>query len=568
MKRNLLIAICLMFIVQIGQSQIVITEISYNPPESGADSLEYIELYNNSDDAINLDGYFFSKGVQMVFPDMELASEAYIVVAKNDTAMQNVFGITSLKWTDGALSNGGEQITLNAPDSSIVDDVEFSDEGDWPGYDDGTDSAGGSIELCDVEADNNVGTNWSVSDEAIGVTINNKEVKGTPLAANNASCALSGDYTIVSSGQLFTPSALTIYAGESVLWENGVGTHNVNGTIETYPNNPEGFTSGTPSGGNWQFLHVFTIPGEYKYRCDPHAGLGMVGTITVLEPEAPEYPLYDIATVTTENAEGVADSSDVNCTLEGVVYGVNLRPGGLQFTLIDSDGNGIGVFSENDNFDYVLTEGDELSVFGNIGQFNGLTQIYIAGVNLISSDNNLLNETVVTNLSEDSESKLVKLENVTLVDPTKWKEQGNSFNIDVTDGTNVNTLRIDKNVVVDMPEGTFSIVGIGGQYDSSSPYDDGYQLFPRYNDDITLSSGSNNYNGTSYIELSPNPAIDFITVSSELELTSYELFTIEGKRINKGVDVTNIDVSELNSGVYFIRIASNNKMYNSKFIKI
>ena len=175
-------------------------------------------------------------------------------------------------------------------------------------------------------------------------------------------------------------------------------------------------------------------------------------------------------------------------------------------------------FQINDNFGYTVTEGDAVSIRGAIGQYNGLTQTYAVGVTLNSQNNDLLDARVVAALNEDTESNLVTLENVTLVDPTKWKESGNGFNVDVTDGLNTYTLRVDNDVVVDKPEGVFNVTGLGGQYDSDSPYDSDYQLFPRYNSDISIVESTDQVDGVSFIEFSPNPVTDFITVITELEI--------------------------------------------------
>ena len=53
MKKSLLL---LLFFstLQLVNAQVVITEIMYNPPESGQDSLEYIELYNNNAGAVHM----------------------------------------------------------------------------------------------------------------------------------------------------------------------------------------------------------------------------------------------------------------------------------------------------------------------------------------------------------------------------------------------------------------------------------------------------------------------------------------------------------------------------------
>ncbi|MEQ8517700.1 MAG: lamin tail domain-containing protein [Cytophagales bacterium] len=92
-------------------------------------------------------------------------------------------------------------------------------------------------------------------------------------------------YDVQTSGaSAFIPSALTINVGDTVVWTNAGGSHNVNGTQGTYPLNPESFGGFAVSGSgsaNWPFTHVFTIPGSYDYRCDPHVGNGMAGTIQV-----------------------------------------------------------------------------------------------------------------------------------------------------------------------------------------------------------------------------------------------------------------------------------------------
>jgi plastocyanin len=79
----------------------------------------------------------------------------------------------------------------------------------------------------------------------------------------------------------FTPQVLTIAVGDTVEWRNTDGFHNVNGTQTTYPMNPESFGNNTGTG--WTYKHVFITSGKYDYQCDPHVGLGMVGTVTVVD---------------------------------------------------------------------------------------------------------------------------------------------------------------------------------------------------------------------------------------------------------------------------------------------
>ena len=77
----------------------------------------------------------------------------------------------------------------------------------------------------------------------------------------------------------FSPADISIAVGDVVEWVWVSGFHNVNGSQETYPNNPESFQS--ELGSDLTFSHTFNVAGAYDYQCDPHADMGMVGTITV-----------------------------------------------------------------------------------------------------------------------------------------------------------------------------------------------------------------------------------------------------------------------------------------------
>jgi plastocyanin len=86
-------------------------------------------------------------------------------------------------------------------------------------------------------------------------------------------------HNVTVSNYSFNPSQLTINAGDKVIWTNTLGSHNVNGTQATFPTNPESF--GNTVGSGWTYEYVFNTPGTYDYQCDPHAAMGMNGTIVV-----------------------------------------------------------------------------------------------------------------------------------------------------------------------------------------------------------------------------------------------------------------------------------------------
>jgi len=148
---------------------LVFTEIMYNPPESGSDSLEFIEIYNVSTDDVDLSGYFFRDGVEFMFPQGSMISgNDFVVVAGNGTAFENNFGFAPYQWSSGALSNGGEDLVLVAPSASVADSVDFSDGGLWPSEADGNRY---SIVLCNPSSDNNDGGNWSLASTSAGFSV-------------------------------------------------------------------------------------------------------------------------------------------------------------------------------------------------------------------------------------------------------------------------------------------------------------------------------------------------------------------------------------------------------------
>jgi plastocyanin len=84
------------------------------------------------------------------------------------------------------------------------------------------------------------------------------------------------------SSNRFTPNNVVIQVGDTVTWTNVQGFHNVNGSTNLFPNNPESFRNEV-GGPGWTYTFVFTKSGNYNYLCDPHASF-MQGAITVESP--------------------------------------------------------------------------------------------------------------------------------------------------------------------------------------------------------------------------------------------------------------------------------------------
>ena len=205
-------------------------------------------------------------------------------------------------------------------------------------------------------------------------------------------------------------------------------------------------------------------------------------------------PTYTIDQIDNTDADGVPDSLNVYCKVIGVVHGVDMQGSSSAVSFTVHDGTeGLGTYSSVATVaSYTVTEGDEVRIVGDIGHFNGLLQMYVDSVTVISTGNATQTPTVVTSLGESTESELVKFENMTMVDPTQWGSGSSGYNIDITNGTDTIVMRIDADVDLYgavAPVGMFDVVGIGGQYDFSAPHFDGYQLLPRYQADIMPSTG-------------------------------------------------------------------------------
>lgn len=87
-------------------------------------------------------------------------------------------------------------------------------------------------------------------------------------------------HTVTVANFSFTPQTLTINVGDTVKWNNVLGTHNVRADDFS-------FFSGAAAPAPWEFTHVFTAEGDNPYYCEPHGGPGGSGMSGVVVVETP-----------------------------------------------------------------------------------------------------------------------------------------------------------------------------------------------------------------------------------------------------------------------------------------
>jgi hypothetical protein len=69
------------------------------------------------------------------------------------------------------------------------------------------------------------------------------------------------------------------------------------------------------------------------------------------------------------------------------------------------------------------------------------------------------------------------------------------------------------------------------------------------------------------LEVYPNPTSEFITISNVPEGYNYTIYNTVGSVLNSGTDTQSIDVSALNSGLYFIELNGNGQKARVSFVK-
>ncbi|MDC0580373.1 T9SS type A sorting domain-containing protein [Bacteroidia bacterium] len=284
-----------------------------------------------------------------------------------------------------------------------------------------------------------------------------------------------------------------------------------------------------------------------------------------------DYIVSDIIDVVDLDVDLSPNNKGVKYEVTGVVYGIDYDGNaGLSFTIIDAT-SGINIFNFVDVNDYVVTEGDEITARGQIDFYNGLLELKVDSIKVNSQGNALATPTVVTVPTEDTESEFIQLEKVWIADTTTvWPNNGN---VKLTNAdADTFQIRVDKDAttIVGQPVSydTMTIVGIGGQFDNSAPYDEGYQIFPRYLSDIQEWVDRSSVSELVLdCRVYPNPTAENLTVLGTERWATYEIYSVSGIKVANGSFVNNnLSVANLEAGNYIIRMASNEKSGVAQFI--
>ncbi|MBN1442997.1 MAG: lamin tail domain-containing protein, partial [Planctomycetes bacterium] len=141
---------------------LVINEIMYHPEDVDDRPFEWIELYNEHLDPLDLTDYTISSGVQLRFPrGTWLDGRCYLILCSDQAAFLSKHappaGVEVIEWQSGQLDNGGERIEICNPGGAAVLSVRYNDRGRWSAAADGT---GHTLALVDPFSDISDADSW------------------------------------------------------------------------------------------------------------------------------------------------------------------------------------------------------------------------------------------------------------------------------------------------------------------------------------------------------------------------------------------------------------------------
>jgi plastocyanin len=370
---------------------------------------------------------------------------------------------------------------------------------------------------------------------------------------------------------VFTPDNLKINPGDTVEWRNTDGFHNVNGTMATYPMNPESF--GNSAGTDWTYSHVFSMPGNYDYQCDPHVDLGMIGKIEVTSGATKHIVEVTKNVFTPDDLKiNVGDTVEWRNTdgfhnVNGTMATYPMNP--------ESFGNSTGtdwtyshVFSMPGNYDYQCDPHVALGMIGKIEVTGDDDPLKMLTINFMGMNPHIGQELWLAVIDKSSGMEIGRVKKMVEQDfmvHVPGIKPGMSYNVDFFADHNGNGM-------YDTPP-----VDHAWRMDLDNVMGDTTLNFSHNTNftDINLSTGIEEDLGENNLSVYPNPASQKVFVSlnnvNESDFTVH-IYNLAGKQlVHSKLKNTNspveFDISEFESGLYFMRIETLQNSDIVKFVK-
>jgi len=149
---------------------VLINEIFPKPIEDKGYQEEYIELFNTTDQAINVAGWQYQEGTSnpVAMPSVTIPAKGYAIVCNEDhQTIFEAYGLVIPISKQMGLNNDGDDLIIYDTRNTIINAVSYDDN--W--YQNSESKEGGiALELIDPEATCATSSNWRDSDDESGGT--------------------------------------------------------------------------------------------------------------------------------------------------------------------------------------------------------------------------------------------------------------------------------------------------------------------------------------------------------------------------------------------------------------
>ncbi len=312
---------------------LIISEIMYNSPETGQDSLEFIEIYNNGIYPLDIGNYQigYNSTYQTMNYGIEVDPYKSIVLATDSIAFSNFYGFPpTIEWTaTNQLDDHEAAIWIKDNNGILLDTVFYRDTLPWPNMAAGN---GASLALCDLLVDNNDGNNWHYSMIYVDTIANGMEVWASPGQPNTASCnyydiAIINPSTEVHDSLYYCEMPSPIYdtlsleitnrgVAEMIIGDTIFMSYQINAAAVVYDTIvlSAPFAPGDIITVQFQQTYDFSADGVYEIQYEAY-------------PILDAYPVDNEAILSKINFVVDVDLPGVNDTLETLTYPVTLDAG-------------------------------------------------------------------------------------------------------------------------------------------------------------------------------------------------------------------------------------------------
>lgn len=159
------VKLILYYYPRINKSAIVINEIMNNPSMVTDNLGEWFEIYNNSNETVDLEGWAIQDGgndSHIISKSLILNPGDFLILGNNSNISTNGGIAVNYQYENFELDNTDDEIYILSPLNEVVDEVSYDDGFVFPQM------QGYSIALKDPNMENDFGLHWKISDLQFG----------------------------------------------------------------------------------------------------------------------------------------------------------------------------------------------------------------------------------------------------------------------------------------------------------------------------------------------------------------------------------------------------------------